>query len=108
MEYHWPGNIRELRNAIESALVLARGENIELKDLPGYVTGSQTIEDGAPWHLADLPYRQAKEMTIKAFEKRYCQSVLNKADGNISQASRMAGLDRSNFKRLLRKTKSEL
>ncbi|NCC66035.1 MAG: sigma-54-dependent Fis family transcriptional regulator, partial [Spirochaetia bacterium] len=41
LSYDWPGNIRELRNCIESAVVLARGEFIEEEDLPPHVSKNQ-------------------------------------------------------------------
>ncbi len=42
-------------------------------------------------------------MALMSFEKRYLSTLLQKASGNISQASRAAGLDRSNFRRILKK-----
>lgn len=53
--------------------------------------------------LLDLPYSAAKELTLKAFEQRYLTALLDRAHGSISAAARLAHLDRSNFRRLLRR-----
>lgn len=41
LEYHWPGNIRELRNVIERAIVICESEQIEKRHLPGHITGQK-------------------------------------------------------------------
>lgn len=56
-------------------------------------------EDG--W--SGLPYARAKEEALRKFEKGYVQAQLGACGDNISAAARRAGMDRSNFKRLLRK-----
>lgn len=58
------------------------------------------LDDNA---LLDLPYSAAKELTLKAFEQRYLTALLDRAHGSISAAARLAHLDRSNFRRLLRR-----
>ena len=52
--------------------------------------------------LAHLPYAQAKKLALRAFERRYLSAVLQRCNGNISSAARAAGVDRSNFRRLLK------
>jgi predicted HTH domain antitoxin len=53
--------------------------------------------------VLDLPFAEAKELTTKAFEVRYLTAMLERAHGSISAAARLAHLDRSNFRRLLRR-----
>ena len=50
-----------------------------------------------------VPFADAKKQAMEGFERRYLLDVLQRADGNISQASRLAGLDRSNFRRMLKR-----
>jgi DNA-binding NtrC family response regulator len=50
-----------------------------------------------------LPYADAKEVAMQAFHKAYLAALLASTGGNISQAARRAGLDRSNFRRVLRR-----
>ena len=53
--------------------------------------------------LADLPYRKAKEIAMGEFDRRYITELLTRTGGNVSQASRSAGMDRSNFRRVMKK-----
>jgi transcriptional regulator with GAF, ATPase, and Fis domain len=53
--------------------------------------------------FADLPYRDAKQRAVAAFEQAYFSSVLRRAGGNVSEAARQSGLDRSNFRRAARR-----
>lgn len=53
--------------------------------------------------LLELPYRLAKECALEAFESVYFSALLERAQGNVSEAARQAGLDRSNFRRALRR-----
>ena len=100
--------MRELENAMERAVVMAQGDVILPGDLPSSVIGNtvgQTadrtvISDTA---LLDLPFNEAKKKAVAQFESGYLQGLLNRASGNVSEAARLAGLDRSNFRRLLRK-----
>ncbi|MCC6333952.1 MAG: sigma-54-dependent Fis family transcriptional regulator [Myxococcales bacterium] len=100
----WAGNVRELENAIERAVVLCAGPVIELQDLPGEVR-SQQQRGGSEVEvlsLAHLPYAQAKKLAMRAFERRYLSALLEKSGNNVSEAARAAGVDRSNFRRLLK------
>jgi DNA-binding NtrC family response regulator len=94
--YSWPGNIRELENAIERAVVLCSRESVSVDDLPGAVKSSRTAD---PLLRAyNLPFAEAKH----EFERNYIQHVLRHTQG-AAEAARAAGLDRSNFRRLLRR-----
>jgi DNA-binding NtrC family response regulator len=109
----WPGNVRELENAIEHAVVFCRKDTILPTDLPfarkgpratdGGSADGHTGSDGLAIGLGDLPYRDAKQRAIATFELAYFSSVLQRAGGNVSEAARQAGLDRSNFRRAARR-----
>jgi two-component system response regulator HydG len=111
--YRWPGNVRELENAIERAVVLCRGEAVTAGDLPPAVTGrtaplvreAPASGDDAAW-LAQS-YAAAKEQALRRFEKGYVEALMKACDNNISAAARKAGMDRSNFKRVLRKYRTD-
>ena len=53
--------------------------------------------------LTDLPYANAKKQALEMFEQAYLEAVLRRTGGNVSEAARQAGLDRSNFRRVLKK-----
>lgn len=78
--YDWPGNLRQLRNAVLSATLLAAGEYITCRDLPGEIT------DGPA--AAPLPLRD------RASEEEQIRRALAAAGGNKSQAAKLLGIDR--------------
>jgi two-component system response regulator HydG len=112
--YRWPGNVRELENAIERAVVLCRGEAVTASDLPPAVTGRTAPlvrevpvnGDEAVW--LTMSYAAAKEQALRRFEKGYVETLMRHCDSNISAAARKAGMDRSNFKRVLRKYRADV
>jgi transcriptional regulator with GAF, ATPase, and Fis domain len=101
--YGWPGNVRELENVVERAVVLGRGDEVAESDLPDGLRGPGPARRDSATALTDLPYRKAKEIAVSEFERRYVQEVLSQSEGNVSQASRRAGMDRSNFRRVMKK-----
>ncbi|HET9316285.1 MAG TPA: sigma-54 dependent transcriptional regulator, partial [Vicinamibacteria bacterium] len=111
--YHWPGNVRELENLIQRALALSGEQEIGPEVLPPRLTQGAAPrpimpDDAAPPPAADelawvdeLTYKQAREQAIGQFERHYFERLLRRTDGNLSEAARIAGLDRSNLRRTL-------
>jgi transcriptional regulator with GAF, ATPase, and Fis domain len=93
--YHWPGNVRELEHTIEHAVILTDGEIIQPDDLPRdvYQPASHLTKESD-----DLPYAEAK----KNWEKNYFSKLLNRTNGNVPEAARLAGMDKSNLWKKLR------
>jgi DNA-binding NtrC family response regulator len=109
-DYPWPGNVRELENAIEYAVVMARGDAVLPADLPLGRAGVGEDAGGGALLLgedvASLSYADAKDRAVDAFDKLYVEKLMKRAGGNVSEAARQAGMDRSNFRRLLKKVRS--
>ncbi len=102
--HDWPGNVRELRNVLERAFIFAQGPLIHAMDMPEDVNASpQAWFETRPEELTTLHFKQAKQQAIEAFEQRYLTEVLRRNDGNITRAAHQAGMDRSNFRRLMKK-----
>jgi len=104
--YEWIGNVRELENVIERAVVLASGDSIGSRDLPPRVVGDSFFALGSHVvenDLSSLSYQDAKERAFQAFNKAYIGSVMRQVKGNISLAAAKSGMDRSNFKKILKK-----
>ena len=129
-EYDWPGNVRELEHAIEHAMVLTAKDVITAADLPfsrkaSALRDSGTLQAATPravpsgaadqgdtarglWaELAELPYTDAKRRLVAMFDESYTAELLRQSAGNMSEAARKAGLDRSNFRRLLKRHKDD-
>ncbi|EPX64145.1 response regulator HsfA [Cystobacter fuscus DSM 2262] len=98
-QYPWPGNVRELRNVVEQVVNL--GEEA-LPELPPLGAGAEQAVGGSTAEL-DLPFKEAKERLIEGFERDYLKGLLERCEGNISRASREAGIDRVYLRKLLRK-----
>jgi two-component system response regulator HydG len=112
--YRWPGNVRELENAIERAVVLCRGDTVTQGDLPPAVTGRtaplvrDTPQPGEELAWLNQSYASAKDQALRRFERSYVEALMRSCDNNISAAARKAGMDRSNFKRVLRKYRTDV
>ncbi|HEY4238849.1 MAG TPA: sigma-54 dependent transcriptional regulator [Kofleriaceae bacterium] len=106
--YGWPGNVRELENAIMHAVALHHGDVIGPESLPHAITSRlASVSSSSPSiSLRDdqlPPLTEAKRKAAAQFEQRYLQTVMNRAKGSVSEAARLAGLDRTNFRRLLQR-----
>ncbi|MBI4667345.1 MAG: sigma-54-dependent Fis family transcriptional regulator [Nitrospinae bacterium] len=87
----WDGNVRELENAMERAVIVARDGIIREADVG---LGTLPVKSEAQEGLAALPYRQMREKALIAVERNYFQSLLARFSGNISAVAQQAGLDR--------------
>jgi transcriptional regulator with PAS, ATPase and Fis domain len=99
-EYDWPGNVRELRNTIERSLAMSP----DVRRLDPHVLGLEL--SGLPEQSAvdpDLPFHEAKERLVRAWEQEYLSGLLRRTNGNVSEAARRAGIDRVHLYRLLKK-----
>ena len=107
----WPGNVGELRGAVEHAVVMARGDAILPGDLPiGQPDEGDEGDDDAPALVAgrelfELPYADAKDQAVASFDHAYVEQRMKRTGGNVSEAARLSGMDRSNFRRLLKKVR---
>jgi len=91
--YDWPGNVRELENFIERAVIRSPGRRI---DLGVELQGGRDHGTDLPFS-SDIPFREAKEEVVSAFEKRYIEDILRKSRGKLTDAARAAGMDNKNF-----------
>ena len=103
----WTGNVRELQNVMEHAVVvLEPGAEIQPNDIPFLDDG---IEGGSlgGWSLgpdiADVEYHTAREKVLTEFELQYLSSLIDRAGTNMSRAAKMAGIDRTTLYRLMEK-----
>jgi DNA-binding NtrC family response regulator len=101
--YAWPGNVRELRNALERAVVLAEGEQIELLDLPAQLGGDRVHVPAAEAVAADIPFMEARERALDAFDRAYLTAALARHAGNVSATARGLGMHRQSLQKMLKR-----
>jgi DNA-binding NtrC family response regulator len=96
MEYDWPGNIRELENTIERAVVLSKGNEIEVESLVyhGISAGSSLFHPAG-----------GKFKTLEDIEKEYIKAVLQAQYGNKSKTAKILRIDRKTLMAKVRKYK---
>lgn len=91
--YPWPGNVRELRNTIERIVIMHTNQRVGVKDLPAF--GS-----------AELPASSYRFPSFKeasdAYHREFIQRKLDEAEGNVSRAAELMGIDRSHLYRRMR------
>ena len=87
-DYQWPGNIRELRNVLERALLIAGSMQISRDDLR-FETGGHAVGNGSD--SAEDPL----ELTLDELERRHVTRVLSAASGKVEDAARRLGIPRS-------------
>ncbi len=97
--YDWPGNIRELENVIERAVVFSKQMVIESDDV--VLPRSEAVASAES-------FKSAKAKTIAQFEKDYIQGLLLANQGNITQAAKAAEKNRRAFWELMRKHKIDV
>ena len=90
--YSWPGNIRELKNCMESAVVMAKGKTIEYDDLPSHIRGENDKEKSIS---LDLP------ITMEEAEKAIIMETISFAGGNKTKAAEILGIGRKTLHRKL-------
>lgn len=96
IEYHWPGNIRELRHAVERAIILAKGDQFEVGDFP--------IQPAATLNQADPAVSGSEEkMTLEQLEKNALANAIKRHQGNISHAAKELGITRASLYRRMEK-----
>lgn len=92
--YDWPGNIRELENTIERAVMLTEGECILETEI--FMPGAETCSE-------DESFQEGKARVVTQFERTYLENLMATHRGNVSQAARAAKKNRRAFWALIRK-----
>ncbi len=100
--WHFPGNVRELKNALEHAVVMARSDTVQAEDLPRLMRAAAPVEVKAstttPKTLAEL-----RDAWLAPLEKKYLTELLDAHDGRVDPAAKAAGINRVTLYRLMEK-----
>ena len=91
--YHWPGNIRELRNLVERLVIMTQGREVRAEDIPAPFNKEADEETELSSTLKAGTFREAREN----FEKAFLTSKLREFKWNVSQTADAIGMERSNL-----------
>src|ERR1051326_4957897 len=91
--YSWPGNVRELRNTIERVVIMHQNHRVSVKDLP-------VFGDAEP-PASSYRFPSFKEAS-DAYHREFIQRKLDEAEGNVSRAAELMGIDRSHLYRRMK------
>lgn len=94
LTYAWPGNVRQLQNVIQHAVLLAEGETVQYGDLP---------EDLQPERSEEASFQSVRDKQAEAVERPFLLELLRKHGGNVSEAAAEARMTRKMIYRLAKK-----
>jgi transcriptional regulator with GAF, ATPase, and Fis domain len=105
--YDWPGNVRQLRNVVERAVILCETEQVTLKDLPLFADtgGIGPLMEQVPRDNEELKQikKEIRRKAVENIEKNFVLQALENNDWNITRAARETGLQRTNFQNMMKK-----
>ena len=105
VRYAWPGNVRQLINAVEHAVVVCNSSHVTVADLPQSIvspapaeqsavdrTAASESPSGPPARWYDLPLREARQEVVREFERAYLERLLRQTQGRVGRTAELAGM----------------
>ena len=99
MNLPWHGNVRELKNVIEKIMNFKEDETVTVDDLPDEIRG-RTEEHG---HSFNRSFKEIKKEAVSHLSRDYIKGLLSLSKGNVTKAALKAGMDRGNFRKLMKR-----
>jgi DNA-binding NtrC family response regulator len=103
--WDFPGNVRELKNTLEHAVVMARSDTIQADDLPKVMRSGESAPapSAAPKTQAPKTLAELREAWLAPLERKYLADLLDANDGKVDAAAKLAGINRVTMYRLMQK-----
>jgi transcriptional regulator with PAS, ATPase and Fis domain len=101
LQKEWRGNVRELENTIEKAVLLSQGDELEAETLD-IETDDLSLVSHEQLPIEWTKYREYRKRIVHQLDKRYADQLLEKTDGNINKASSLGGIPRPQIYRILK------
>jgi DNA-binding NtrC family response regulator len=106
VEYNWPGNVRELKNTMDRAVIMAEGDELSVRDLPGEIaiSSQQIVASSTDTDEGGLkvPFTADFREDRREFERRYISRCLEHTQGNVTRAAEILGMHRQSLQHKLR------
>jgi DNA-binding NtrC family response regulator len=106
INYEWPGNVRQLENVIERAVVMAESKTIISEYLPATILGQGAgMDTQIPKNSEELKTmkKYLRESAVENIEKMFILEALNRNDWNVTRSAKEVSMQRTNFQALMRK-----
>ena len=107
MAFDWPGNVRQLKNVVERAVILCESNRISLKELPLFtdIEDIGQLLECTPATNEELKRmkKEIRQKAVRRVEKNFILNALAKSDWNVTQAAKKTGLQRTNLHNLMKK-----
>ncbi|HJY76703.1 MAG TPA: sigma-54 dependent transcriptional regulator [Burkholderiales bacterium] len=103
LQYAWPGNVRELENLIHREFLMSDGSEIHVRCLTPCAGETAKTAEPPAGTLTRASFQDAKARAIASFERAYIKELLERTGGNISQAARISGKERSRLGKMVKK-----
>ncbi|MGD8703619.1 MAG: sigma-54 dependent transcriptional regulator [Desulfosarcina sp.] len=107
VEHNWPGNVRQLRNVVERAVILCEKQTIGIKDLPllSEISDMEYLLEKTPTTNAALKAAKAqiRQKAVARVETNFLTHALSNNDWNVTRAAKAVGMQRSNFHNMMKK-----
>jgi DNA-binding NtrC family response regulator len=103
LDHEWPGNVRELENMIHREFLMTDGPVVHLHCLAPPGAHRKDAREAALSRITEFRFQEAKASAIAQFERAYIVELLSRTRGNISQAARISGKERSRLGKLVKK-----
>ena len=104
VNYHWPGNVRQLENVIERMVIFSGGTNIDVDSLPQEI---KSMFDNLPIENKEqftIPLTKVELKAAKAqLERLFLAGIMEQAGGNVMKAAKLSGVDRTQLHHMLNK-----
>ena len=102
--WDFPGNVRELKNSLEHAVIMARGDTVQADDLPKLMrAGTQTIAGATKPAPEAKTLAALREQWLAPLERKYLAELLDAQDGRVDAAAKVAGINKVTMYRLMQK-----
>ena len=102
LAYDWPGNIRELRTALEHGVVMCNSPRVGLKHLPSYLSPGATSSDGKTSASGSAVLSPGNDLNLEKMERQFIDAALQRTGDNRTEAAELLGLSRRTLQRKLK------